>query len=256
MDVPFTDFVPNVGVGVPLILIARAQSASYAAATALSFDTVATVSGGRTPTPATPASHTMPDRCGSWTTSVRPLRNVRQPTTPRTPTIAPISADRTGTARRPRPASVASREPISNAGGRLFNVVQRAANGARPVRALSRRTRSSAVTHAVKTTAIDRAERTDEQDQPVRVEADVEVELAHERDGEPRREEHRDRDAGDRTDNRGDGRRDDERAAGDAPIGAEGAPRRQVRAAGRDRAHERLADERAGTDEHREREEQ
>ena len=88
------------------------------------------------------------------------------------------------------------------------------------------------------------------------MEADVEVELAHERDGEPRREEHRNRDAGDRTDHRGDGRRDDERAAGDTPIGAEGAPRRQVRAARRDRAHERLSDERAGTDEHRECEEQ
>ena len=45
-----------------------------------------------------------------------PARNVKHATTPSTPTIAPTSADRTGTARRPRPGSTASRAPTTSAG--------------------------------------------------------------------------------------------------------------------------------------------
>ena len=59
----------------------------------------------------------MPARDGVFAVSTRPARNVKQPTTPITPAITPTRAERTGTARVPRPGSTASREPISRAGG-------------------------------------------------------------------------------------------------------------------------------------------
>src|SRR5579862_9709405 len=70
---------------------------------------------------------TIPERCGLAATSASPARNVKHPTTPSTPTMAPINAERTGTARRPRPGSIARRDPIASAGGRPVYAANRPA---------------------------------------------------------------------------------------------------------------------------------
>ena len=54
---------------------------------------------------------------------------MKHATTPNTPTTAPNIAERTGTARRPRPGSTASRDPISSTGDSSREVHRTNADG-------------------------------------------------------------------------------------------------------------------------------
>ena len=101
----------------------------------------------------------MPVRDGVVAVSIRPARKVKQPTTPMTPAMTPTSAERTGTARVPRPGSTASREPINRAGGRWARNVHSPTGLESVASASPRATRHSAVASAIPITATASARR-------------------------------------------------------------------------------------------------
>ena len=191
---PRSPRMPNADVGTPFTAMARVQSARVADATALS-PTIAVRSRGATGAgpAATMKSQTTPERTGFAAASSIPARNVKQATTPSTPTMAPTSADRTGTARRPRPGSTARREPISIAGGSPAFVAHRAAADVVGRSRSPRVTRHHAATPATTKIARPSSEHRQAEDEPVGMHAEVELESTPDPDREAGRQ--RDRDA-------------------------------------------------------------
>ena len=150
---PTSGVVPNAGIERPSISTARIHTATSASVTSSSA-TMASGSGGCMPSAPADRSHVNPARAGSSTVAVSPRPSVRQATTPSTPTTAPTNADRTGTARLPRPGSTASRVPTSIGAGSVSLPAHRASVGGRRPGRSPRRTVSQAVDHAAAPTAI------------------------------------------------------------------------------------------------------
>ena len=172
------------------------------------------------------------------------------------PRSAPTSAERTGTARRPWPGSTARRDPMSSGGGRPER--GRHPGGGRRARPsrhpatephLGRRPRGAE--HRDHET-----QRAETEHEPVRVEPDVQIEVAGQRDREAGRERDRRDQRRHDADGRGHERRRHHRPHHDAAVRADGPPGREIRGSGPHGPHERLPDQRAGADDHREREEQ
>ena len=155
---------------------------------------------------------------------------MKQPTTPSTPTIAPISADRTGTARRPRPGSTARRDPIASAGGSPACAAHLPAVDGDACRDAGARTRPRApTTIAIASTATNDGGGREPEHDPVGVEPDVEVVAARLADREARRQRDRDADADHDADRGGEDRRQHQRANRDPAVGADRAPGRRGR---------------------------
>ena len=186
-----------------------------------------------------------------------PARKVKHATTPSTPTIAPTSAERTGTARRPRPGSTASRDPITNAGDHPNCAAQRpAVDGSAYARlAASHAPPRGRAPRSRPPRARSRA-RADREHRPVGVRPEVEVVLTRGADREARRQRDRHDHRRHRAHARGHDRRRDHRPDRDPTVGADRAPRREVGRARGDRPHQRLPHEHTTTEQRGQREQQ
>ena len=198
----------------------------------------------------------MPARDGVFAVSTRPARNVKQPTTPITPAITPTSAERTGTARVPRPGSTASREPISRAGGSPARNVHSPTGLGVAASALPRATRHCAVAIAMpSTTSASASTPSPSTAQSAWVPTSRSMRRASPIGNRGRQGEGDDERGAGSDDGRQRGGQH-QRAGGHAAIGAHRPPRREVGGTGGDRAHEGLTGQHDATEDDREREQQ